>query len=156
MTFEEIGQLLAATAEVGDWVELAAFESSGLFILIMSDDMTVSLGFDPETLFLRATFDVATLPSDPETRRERMETLLNANTLNQDRGGVCLGLSPHDDTVTLTATLPAKRGGERELAARLSGLAELVEAWRPLIGAASARKPAVSAQSQDQLILFRA
>ncbi|MGJ0507804.1 MAG: CesT family type III secretion system chaperone [Methylocystis sp.] len=158
MTREEAGQLLAATAHVGNWLELTDFESGGLFILVMSEDMSASLSFNPETELLRATFDVATLPDDSaDARREIMETLLNANAFAHDGDGVAFGLSPHDETVTLSANLPAIRGGERDLAGSLSGLAALVEAWRPLIRSIESRTTPADAPEPDPqaLLTFR-
>lgn len=155
VTREEAGQLLTETAHIGNWLELTDFESSGLFILVMSEDMSASLSFNPETELLRATFDVATLPDDnADARREIMETLLNANVLAHDGDGVTFGLSPHDETVTLSVNLPANRGGERDLAASLSGLAAMVEAWRPLIRSIESRTaPAETPELDPQTLL---
>jgi hypothetical protein len=132
VTGEEIGELLAAAARIGDWVEAADFD--GLYVVVMTEDIGARLSYDPESETLRTTFEVTTLPiGRAAVRAEIIETLLRANTLSHHGDGVFFSLSPEKDAVTLSASLPAKAGGERALEARLRRMATLVEAWRPLI-----------------------
>jgi hypothetical protein len=158
MTREEMGRLLKKAAKLGDWLQLVDFEASDLYILAVSDTTNVSLSFDAAEQLLRATFDITALPGNGEARNKAMEVLLNANALH--RGGflVSLGVSPLDDEVTLTATYSPKQGGERDLLAFLSGLVELVDAWRAFIrsiaeGAVEHTIPEMSRDNASVLII---
>ncbi|GLI91517.1 CesT family type III secretion system chaperone [Methylocystis echinoides] len=157
MTGEEIGELLAAAAMLGDWVEATDFAHDGLYAVVMSEDLLATLSFDPESATLRTAVEVTALPHGPAAvRAEIMEVLLHANALSHHGDGVSFSLSPDDDTVTLLANLPAKVGGERLLESRLRRMATLVEAWRPLIASLGHGGTAPDEVGLESLLLFRA
>jgi hypothetical protein len=156
MKLEEFTGLIRSTAELGDWFELAAFESSGRFVLILNDELSVTLSLAPDSGLLSATFDVGPLPDSDAARHRIVELLLNANA--RPLGPfVSFGLSLFDESVTLSTLLPARLGGEHELAASLSGLAAFVEAWRPLVTSVESSAPAFSiAQEMSATFYIRA
>jgi hypothetical protein len=156
MKLEEFTCLIRSAAELGDWFELAAFESSGRFVLILNDELSVTLSPAPDSELLSATFDVGPLPDSDAARHRLVELLLNANA-RQQSPVVSFGVSPFNESVTLSTLIPVKLDGEHELVASLSKLAALVEAWRPLVASVESSAPAFSiAQEMSATFYIRA
>jgi hypothetical protein len=153
MTFEEFSGLIRSTTELGDWFELAAFESSAQFILVLNDELSVSLSLAPDSGSLSATFDVAPLPDGDAARRRIAELLLNANA-RQQSPVVSFGVSPFNESVTVSTLIPVKLGGEHELVASLTELTAFVEAWRPLLTSVESIAPAFSTGEELQATIY--
>jgi hypothetical protein len=156
VTAEEVGELLVATARIGDWLEVTDFAHDGVYFLVMSENLSATLSFDRESATLRAAFEVMPLPlGHTRARAQIMEVLLNANALSRHADGVSFCVFPHNDAVALLANLPATPGGERVLENRLRRMAMLVEAWRPLISSINHGDAPPDVAELGPFLLFR-
>jgi hypothetical protein len=128
-----IGEIMAEAGPRLDLLQVREYEDRDLWTLLLDEEILVYADYVADRDMLVLSAEVADLPA--EGRAARHELLLQYNNQWAETGGVRMALDGPGGTVVQILEMPAAGLGTQTLGTVLSGFAEVLRNWRPILEA---------------------